>query len=148
MIREAMATWTGGAYAGEGRISTRGGMLSNVVYGFGSGAGDGLCTNPCELLAAAHAACISMKFANELDKAGLKPEKVETHSTITLEAVHDTWAIKEIRLDVQVTAGDLDPEKLHAAARRAKAACPISSALKVPIHLETHLHAAGVEVPA
>jgi organic hydroperoxide reductase OsmC/OhrA len=65
-----------------------------------------------------------------------------------LEAKGDSWTIKEIRLDVHATTTDLNPEKFHAAARRAKAACPISNALKVPIHLETHLHPAGVAVPA
>ncbi|MGZ4812905.1 MAG: OsmC family peroxiredoxin [Terriglobales bacterium] len=148
MIREAAATWTGGPYAGEGKISTRSGTLSNVVYAFGSGRDDGPCTSPCEMLAAAHAACISMKLANELNKEGMKPEKVETHSTITLEPANDSWAIKEIRLDVHATTSELDGEKFHLATKRAREACPITSALKVPIHMENHMHPSGVEVPA
>ncbi len=142
MIRNAVAIWKGGPGAGEGTVSTSSGVIRDVLYSFGSGTGNEPCTSPSEMLAAAVASCISLMVAREMAKAGLKDEYVKTESQLTLEEKEEHWEITGIQLDVTASVPEVHAKKLEHIAQSAKAKCPISRALKIPIKmtLQRELH--------
>jgi len=134
MIRTAVAIWKG-AGAGEGSVSTSSGVVNNALYSFGSGTGNEPCTSPSEMLAAAVASCMSLMVAREMAKAGLPDEYVKTESQLTLEERAGHWDITGIELDVVASVPETHAKKFQHIAERAKAKCPISRALKVPIKM-------------
>lgn len=135
MIRTAVAIWKGGPGAGEGTVSTSSGVINNALYSFGSGTGNEPCTSPSEMLAAAVASCMSLMVAREMALVGLKDEYVKTESQLTLEEKKNHWEITGIQLNVVATVPEIHVKKFQHAAESAKAKCPISRALKVPIKL-------------
>jgi len=135
MIRCATATGKGGPGAGEGTVSTSSGVINKVLYSFGSGTGNEPCTSPSEMLAAAVASCMSLMFAREMAKAGLKDEYVKTESQLTLDEKKDHWEITGIQLNVVATVPEVHAGKFQHVAESAKAKCPISRALKIPIKM-------------
>lgn len=139
MIRSAVAIWRGGPGAGEGSVSTSSGVISNALYSFGSSTGNEPCTSPSEMLAAAVASCMSLMVAQELAKAGIKEEYVKTESVLTLEEKKGRWKITGIQLNLTTSIPEVDAETVQHIARSAKAKCPISRALKVPIRMTTQL---------
>lgn len=139
MIRSAIAVWRGGPGAGEGTVSTCSGVISGALYSFGSSIENEPCTSPTEMLAAAVASCISLIIAQEIAKARLKAGEVRTESFLKLEEKKGRWKITGIELSVSADVAEMDAEKFRYASKRAKAKCPISQALKVPIKLTTRL---------
>jgi lipoyl-dependent peroxiredoxin len=135
MIRSAVAIWKGGPGAGEGTVSTSSGVVRNALYSFGSGTGSEPCTSPSEMLAAAVASCTSLMIAKEMAKVGLKDEYVKTESQLTLEEKENHWEITGIQLNVIATVPEVHAKKFQHVAERAKAKCPISRALKIPIKM-------------
>jgi osmotically inducible protein OsmC len=149
MIRSAVATWKGSPVIGEGLVSTSSGVISNALYAAaGSSTGSDPCTSPSEMLAAAVASCMSMMLARETAKAGLKPDYVRTESVLTLEEKKGLWEITGIELHVTAGIPEMDEEKFHKASKSARARCPISRALKVPITMTTKLEAVRHELAA
>lgn len=139
MIRSATATWKGGPGAGDGTVSTSSGVISNALYSFGSSNGNEPCTSPSEMLAAAVASCVSLMVAQEMARAHLKPEDVTTESVLKLEETRGRWRISEIDLNVSAHLEEKDAQTFIEAAKRAKAKCPISHALKVPVKMMTRV---------
>ncbi len=135
MVRTAIAIWKGGPGAGEGTVSTSSGVINNALYSFGSGTGNEPCTSPSEMLAAAVASCISLMVAREMARAGLKDEYVKTESHLTLEEKKSHWEITGIELNVVARVPEVHAKKFQRVAESAKAKCPISRALRVPIKL-------------
>ena len=135
MIRSAVATWRGGPGTGEGTVTTSSGVINNAIFSFGSGTGNEPCTSPSEMLAAAVASCVSLMIAREMAKVGLKDEYVRTESKLTLEEREKHWEITGIQLDVVASVPEVHAKKFQHAAEHAKAKCPISRALKVPIKM-------------
>ena len=86
--------------------------------------------SPEDLLAGAHAACFSMAFAATLEKAGLKPEQVETTATATLEPVDGAPTISRIRLDTRARVPGIDNDAFQKHALDAKTNCPVSRLFK------------------
>ena len=76
MKRTASARWQGGLKDGEGAISTQSGVLSDTQYSFSTRFEQGVGTNPEELIAAAHAGCFTMALSAQLEKAGLKADRL------------------------------------------------------------------------
>jgi osmotically inducible protein OsmC len=139
MIRLASAFWHGGLKNGLGTISTESGALKQALYSFG-GRFDGQSgVNPEELLAAAHAACFSMALVNELSKAGLTSENIRTAAALKLEQSESGWTVTQIHLDVTVKLPNANKDKFEAAARAAKANCPISRLLNAKITMDAKL---------
>jgi len=148
MIRSAIATWKGGPGAGEGVVSTSSGVISNALYSFGSSNGNEPCTSPSEMLAAAVASCVSLMVAQEMARERLRPEDVRTESVLTLEEKRGRWKITAIELNVSAHVPEPETEKFLEASRKAKAKCPISRALKVPVKMTTRALAPEVAVAA
>jgi len=139
MIRSAIAVWKGSPAAGEGSVSTTSGIMSKALYSFGSSSGNEPCTSPSEMLAAAVASCMSLMMAQELAKAGIRNDFVQTEAELTLEDHKGRWQITGIDLHVSTSLPELDADKFHKACKAAKAKCPISHSLNVPIRLTTTL---------
>lgn len=139
MTRSAVAIWKGGPGAGEGSVSTSSGVISNALYSFSSGTGNEPCTSPSEMLAAAVASCMSLMVTQEMAKAGLRHEYVRTESILSLEEKKHRWHISSIQLNITTDVPKADAEKFEHACNSAKAKCPISHALNVPVKMMTLL---------
>ena len=84
-IRTAKAQWDGNLQQGRGNMAFGSGAWSGN-YSFQSRFEEGPGTNPEELIAAAHAGCFSMAFANALAKKGCPVSKALAGTDIKLEA--------------------------------------------------------------
>ena len=137
--RRGSAVWQGGIKDGKGAISTQSGALNAYPYGFASRFEGVPGTNPEELIAAAHAGCFSMALSAELGKAAMTPETIRTTATLTMENVESGWTVTQIHLDVTVKLPNPDANKFEAAAKAAKAGCPISRLLNTKITMDAKL---------
>lgn len=141
MIRNASAVWNGGLRDGGGTLSTGSGVLADVPYGFASRFESGSGTNPEELIGAAHAGCFSMALALMLGEAGLKPERIETRASVTIEKSGEGFAITASHLDLTARVPGADEARFREIAEKAKTGCPVSKLMNTRITLEARLHA-------
>ena len=141
MQRKASAVWQGGIKDGRGTISTASGVLSTSPYSFGTRFEGAPGTNPEELIAAAHAGCFSMALSLMLGDAGIRPERIDTTATVTLEKLEGGFTVTKVHLDVTVAAAGADRAKFEAAATKAKVNCPISKVLRADISMDARLAA-------
>src|SRR5947207_16021473 len=141
MKRTASARWQGGLKDGPGVISTQSGVLANAQYSFSTRFEQGKGTNPEELIAAAHAGCFTMALSAQLEKAGLKPDSLETTATVTMEKKETGFEVTESHLDVTARIPGADTDSFDAAANEAKANCPISQLLNTKITIQARLAA-------
>jgi osmotically inducible protein OsmC len=89
-------------------------------------------TNPEELIAAAHAACFSMAFANYLTGQGHKPQEIRTRATITL----DGGVISKIHLATEGQVPGLTDTAFKQLAVEAEKKCPVSNLLRPGLKIE------------
>jgi osmotically inducible protein OsmC len=122
------AIWIGNLRDGEGKISLKS-IDFEANYSYATRFDNREGTNPEELLAAAHAGCFSMAFANLIAGKGFTPEMVETSASVTLSTGKDGSSITKIELYSEVTSPDIDDETLNLLANEAKLNCPVSKAL-------------------
>jgi osmotically inducible protein OsmC len=128
--RHAHATWEGDLRGGSGRFDVGSGAITGQEVTFASRFEQpGGKTSPEELIAAAHATCVSMALANGLAQAGHEPTRLETDAVCTLEQTDDGFRITSMRLSIQGQVGGIDESAFVAAAEEAKDACPVSNAL-------------------
>ncbi len=139
MKRAATAKWEGDLKGGKGAMSGESGAFSDLSYSFKTRFEDEPGTNPEELIAAAHAGCFSMALSNELAKAGMNPESVETRATVTLGKDDKGPAVTEIHLEVKAHVPGADQAAFDAAANAAKTGCPISKLLNAEITMDAVL---------
>jgi osmotically inducible protein OsmC len=139
MQRKASAVWQGDLKSGKGSVSSESGALKQVSYSFGTRFENEKGTNPEELLAAAHAGCFSMALSAELGKVGLRPDKIETTATITIDKVGEGFAITKSHLDVVAHIPNADKAKFDAAVNSAKVGCPVSKLYKAEISVNSRL---------
>jgi osmotically inducible protein OsmC len=141
MQRKASAAWQGGIKDGNGTISTESKVLSTTPYSFSTRFEGAPGTNPEELLAASHAGCFTMALSLMLGESGIRPERIDTTATVTLEKLESGFTITRVHLDVTVAAAGADRAKFEAAALKAKVNCPISKVLRADISMEARLAA-------
>src|SRR5262245_26172279 len=139
MTRTARARWQGDLKSGTGTLSTASGVLNDTAYSFHSRFEQGKGTNPEELLAAAHAGCFTMALSNELGKAGLKAESLETACEITLEQKDGGFAITKSHLTLRAKIPGATQESFDKAAQAAQAGCPVSKLYNTSITLDAQL---------
>lgn len=127
-IRHSSAVWKGGLKDGKGKVTVGKGIFEGS-YSFASRfeVGDG--TNPEELLAAAHAGCLSMALAASLERAGKPATEISTRASATLEKVGEAFRVTRMRLEVRGKVAGMDAAAFQDAAQKAKDGCPISNAL-------------------
>ena len=140
--RQAHATWEGDLRSGSGRFDLGSGAIGGQEVTFASRFEQpGGKTSPEELIAAAHATCISMALANGLAQAGHPPTRLETDAVATLDQRESGFAITSMKLTVRGQVDGIDEDAFRAAAEEAKAGCPVSNALvgNVEITLDASL---------
>ena len=126
--RRAEVTWTGDLMSGSGRIdSVTSGALGSLDVSWPSRSAEpGGNTSPEELIAAAHATCLSMALSNGLAQEGHAPEQLDTSATVTFQPGE---GITKIALNVEGRVPGMDDDAFRAAAETAKENCPVSKAL-------------------
>ena len=85
--RKAQVIWEGDLMSGSGHIeSVSSGTFGGLDVDWRARSEEpGGKTSPEELIAAAHATCLSMALSNGLAQAGHAPEKLETSATVTFQ---------------------------------------------------------------
>ena len=131
IVRSAEAVWRGDLKGGQGTTTTETGVLKDVPYSFKTRfENDRKGTNPEELIAAAHASCFSMAFANMLAGTGHPPAEIHTKAVLTLAKTDGGFKITKIRLETTGKVDGLDDAAFQATAEKAKVGCPVSQLLK------------------
>jgi osmotically inducible protein OsmC len=129
LTRKAEAEWTGSLAEGGGRLKVGSGAFDGP-YSFKSRFEEGQsATNPEELIGAAHAGCFTMALTAQLSRAGIRPTRIRTGATVTLEKVGDAFAITRIDLETTADVPGLDDATFQRHALDAKQNCPVSKAL-------------------
>ena len=126
--RRAQVTWQGDLMSGSGRIET---VTSDVLDDLevswpARSAEPGGKTSPEELIAAAHATCLSMALSHGLAQEGHAPERLETSATVTFQPGE---GITKIALAVEGRVPGMSEDDFRKAAEDAKENCPVSKAL-------------------
>jgi osmotically inducible protein OsmC len=126
------ARWEGNLREGQGTITTvESKVLDAEAYSFGTRFREKPGTNPEELIAAAHAACYSMAFANVLADRDYKPEYVATRATCALAPKDGGgFEITEMHLEVEAAVPDIDQATFRQLAEVADNGCPVSNLLR------------------
>jgi osmotically inducible protein OsmC len=127
--KNATAVWEGGLTGGKGNYSAGSGTFSGA-YSFPTRFQSDTGTSPEELIAAAHAACLSMALSAGLEKAGTPATRVETNAACTVEKVGEGFRITRMKLIVRGRVPGITQDAFAAAAEKAKDGCPVSGALK------------------
>jgi lipoyl-dependent peroxiredoxin len=129
--RSATAVWEGDLLGGSGQVSTESDVVDNATVKWSSRADQAdENTSPEELIAAAHATCVSMALANGLAQGGTPPRKLETEATATFDQTPDGFRMTTMRISVRGQVEGLDEDGFRRAAEDAKENCPVSQALK------------------
>ena len=129
--RTANAEWQGDLLSGSGKVSTQSGVIRDATVKWSSRAeAADENTSPEELIAAAHATCVSMALAGGLARAGTPPQRLETEATATFDKVGEGFRMTTMRITIRGQVEGLDEEGFRQAAEQAKENCPVSQALK------------------
>ena len=136
--RNGSAVWEGTLREGKGTVTLGSGAFEGQ-YSFASRFEEGTGTNPEELIGAAHAGCFSMALSAQLNNAGLKPERIATEATVTLEKLESGFAITTIHLQVSARVPGATQEQFNTAASNAKAGCPVSKLFNAKITMDAKL---------
>lgn len=134
MDRSATVNWYGGGKTGSGIISTESRALDKVHFAWDTRFENEIGTNPEELIAAAHAACFTMKLSFVLTEAGYPPEVINTSAKVTLEK--DTISHSHIITKAMVPG--LSNDKFKECADKA-IHCIVSKVLNAAITMEAAL---------
>jgi lipoyl-dependent peroxiredoxin len=135
MKRTSTITWKGPGKTGSGTITTQSKVLNETHYAWNTRFENSMGTNPEELIAAAHAACFTMKLSFLIGEAGFIPEIIETTSEVTLEKD----SISRSHLIVQATVPAMRNDKFQECAADARDNCLVSRALNMDITMAATL---------
>src|SRR3712207_1989826 len=129
--RTANAVWQGDLMGGSGEVSTQGGVVDGATVRWSSRAerADGN-TSPEELIAAAHATCVSMALAHALAQAGSPAEQLDAEATATFDKTDAGFRMTTMHIRIRGRVDGLDDDGFRRAAEEAKENCPVSQALK------------------
>jgi lipoyl-dependent peroxiredoxin len=133
--KTAHATWEGDLVHGSGRVSTGSGSVDEKMT-WSARAQDAEGASPEELIAAAHATCVSMALAAGLAREGTPPTRLETDATTVFDQAGEGFALKTIRLRIRGEVDGLDEDAFRQAAEGAKENCPVSKALARNVEIE------------
>ena len=138
--KRAHAVWEGDLVHGSGRVSTDSGSVDQPMT-WAARAEDVEGASPEELIAAAHATCVSMALSAALARAGTPPKRLETDATTAFDKVGEGFGLTSIHLRIRGEVDGLDEEGFRRAAEDAKENCPVSKALagNVEITLDASL---------
>jgi len=83
--KTARASWGGDLMGGSGRVSTDSGVLSDESVTWSARAEDAEGVSPEELIAAAHATCVSMALSHVLAEGGHEATRLDSSATATFD---------------------------------------------------------------
>ena len=132
---KAEAVWEGVLRSGKGHFKAGSGAFEGD-YTFATRFESARGTNPEELIAAAHAACLSMALSAELEKNRTPATRIRTNAACTVEKVGEGFKITRMRLEVRGKVSGIDQAGFARAAEAAKNGCPVSTALKGNVQFE------------
>jgi osmotically inducible protein OsmC len=138
--KSARATWEGDLLGGSGHVTTATGSVdADMTWDARAQEADG--ASPDELIAAAHATCVSMALAAGLARAGTPPTRLESEARTTFDKVGEGFGLTSIHLTIRGEVEGMDDEAFSRAAQDAKDNCPVSKALagNVQISLDASL---------
>jgi lipoyl-dependent peroxiredoxin len=135
---EATTLWFGDLFSGSGTTSLDSSDAAEFPVSWAARSEGSMGkTNPEELLGAAHSACFSMAFSNELATNGTPPESLQVTAAVTFEP---GVGITGSHLLVSAKVAGISPEDFQRIAGDAKENCPVSKALAgIPITIEASL---------
>jgi osmotically inducible protein OsmC len=131
----ASAVWEGVLRTGKGHFKAGSGAFEGD-YSFRTRFEGAPGTNPEELLAAAHAACLSMALSLGLEKSGTPATRISTRASCTIDKVGEGFKITRMKLEVRGKVAGLDQAGFAKAAEAAKKGCPVSGALQGNVQFE------------
>jgi osmotically inducible protein OsmC len=136
----ASAVWEGSFKEGAGEFQAKSGTFRGR-YSYQTRFVGAAGTTPEELIAAAHASCLSMALTASLEKAGTPATRIATDAACTIDIVEGSARITTITLQVRGTVPGMNAAAFRQAAESAKDNCPVSKALKgnVAVTLEATL---------
>jgi osmotically inducible protein OsmC len=140
--RTANAVWEGDLMGGSGTVSTQSGAVKDATVKWSSRAEQAdENTSPEELIAAAHAVCVSMALAHGLAQEGNPPRRLESQATATFDQKDDGFRLTTMHISIRGQVDGIDGVAFQEAAEAAKENCPVSQALKgnVEVTLDTQL---------
>ncbi len=140
--RTAKAAWQGDLMGGSGEVSTESRAVDGATVKWSSRAEVAdQNTSPEELIAAAHATCVSMALAHALAEARTPAQRLESEATATFDKTADGFRMTTMRISIRGGVEGMDEDAFREAAEQAKENCPISQALKgnVDVSLEASL---------
>lgn len=132
---KAEAVWEGVLRSGRGHFKAGSGAFEGA-YTFATRFESARGTNPEELIAAAHAACLSMALSGVLEKRGTPASRISTRASCTVEKAGEGFKITTMRLEVRGSVSGIDDAAFRTAAEDAKRGCPVSTALQGNVQLE------------
>jgi osmotically inducible protein OsmC len=124
--RTATGTWRGDLKSGSGTITAASGVLRDTQFSYATRFENARGTNPEELIAAAHAACFSMAFANHLSSQGHRPLTISTRATVSLE----NGVIGKMHLVTEGQVPGMNETAFKQYAVEAEKKCPVSNLLR------------------
>jgi len=124
----ASSLWEGTLKEGKGKISFSSGSFEGQ-YSFSSRFEEGTGTNPEELIAGAHSACVSLQISANLGRQGYNPKSVDTTAKVTLRRVDDVPTITKIELTTVADVPDIEDDAFQEIVKDAKENCIVSRAL-------------------
>ncbi|HEV8601767.1 MAG TPA: OsmC family protein [Gaiellaceae bacterium] len=138
--KTARATWEGDL-SGSGRVSTESGAVTEQRMTWSARAEGVEGASPEELIAAAHASCVSMALAHALAQEGASPKRLDTDAKATFDKAGDGFRMTTMKLTVRGEVEGIDEARFREVAEQAKENCPVSQALKgnVEISLDAAL---------
>jgi osmotically inducible protein OsmC len=129
--RTANAQWKGDLTGGSGTVSTASGVVEEATVKWSTRAERAdQNTSPEELIAAAHASCISMALAHGLAEAGNEPRQLDTEATATFDQVDGGFKMTTMLITIRGQVDGLEENAFRKAAEVAAENCPVSQALK------------------
>jgi osmotically inducible protein OsmC len=142
IYRKAGVLWTGDLKNGNGIVSTESQVLFEEPFTYRMRFEDEEGTNPEELIAAAHAECLSMSIANTLAKHGYDPVRTDTTATCVLAPKDGGgYEITGMQLHVRAEVPGIDTDTFQKIILEADEGCPVSNLLRsgMDIHIDATL---------
>jgi len=128
--KTARATWFGDLMGGSGQVSTDSGALSEESVTWSARADDAEGASPEEMIAAAHATCVSMALSHVLAEGGHAPTRLDSSATATFDKTDEGFRMTKIELQIEGEVDGIDEAAFREAAEGAKNNCPVTKALE------------------
>lgn len=128
--KTARATWFGDLMGGSGSVSTDSEVLSEESVTWSARAEDAEGVSPEELIAAAHATCVSMALSHVLAEGGHEATRLDSSATATFDKTDEGFRMTKIQLQIEGEVDGIDDAAFREAAEGAKDNCPVSKALE------------------